>query len=69
MVSLSENMIVLNGKTIPIKAYEVWFQTPRGLVTTREAAIDVCHTLNIDVEESVGPVSVATTDGDLYEII
>ncbi len=60
--------IEMDGKTHPIKAWEVWFMTMRGLHTTLPDAL--LHASATDMPpELIRPVTVAVAEGGVYEAV
>ncbi len=67
MINLKDGTIVLGDKIEQIKRYEVWFQTPTGLVVERQEAVQLV-TQNEWPEHVVRAVPVAISD-TLYEVM
>ena len=51
----------------PIVAWAVWFETPFGLCSTLDLAVERCKSCDIDPELCIIPVAVAQTQ-DSYEV-
>ena len=67
MISYTQSLITLNGKTEPILRYEVWFQTPFGLVQSVQDGIKQCAAVDFEPDRTLLPVSVAVSES-MYEI-
>lgn len=59
MISLQTKTIRLGEVTTPIKEFVVWFQTPMGLCTTLDEALNVVQQLGLENGVSIHPVPVA----------
>lgn len=69
MVSLVDMVIRLREKTYPIRGFEVWFASPRGLCTDLQSAINICNDTNENPEYNIKAIPVAVTDTDIYEVV
>jgi len=69
MFNLETKTLNQNGKELPIKQWVVWFQTPIGLVTDYDEAIQRCKECDFDPNAVISPVPVALDIDDRYEII
>lgn len=68
-VSIGRNEITLFDQTTTIVRYEVWFQSPWGLLNDREDAIQRCVANDMDPDSVLIPVSVAIGEGNAYEVV
>lgn len=68
MISLKENQITLGDKSEPILRFEVWFQSPFGLLTDRVGAIEQVAAHDLEPDQVLIPVSVAVSE-TLYEVV
>jgi hypothetical protein len=69
VVSLAKNEIALFGRVEPVQRYEVWFQSPWGLIPSRSEAVEHCLAHDMDPESVLIPVSVAVGPDNLYEVV
>lgn len=69
MVALTSTTLILGDKVMSIRAWEVWFQTPFGLVDNLVGARKLVQNRDLDPELTIVPVCVALGDGDYYEVV
>lgn len=69
MYNLVEKTITLDGHTEPIVRFEVWFQTPVGLCTNVDIAVQALESMDFDPRISMVPVTVAIASNTLYEVM
>lgn len=68
MINLEQNTIsYVNGDSVPIRRYEVWYMTPLGLFNDREAAIIEIKKVDFPVHV-IRPVAVAIAEDGMYEV-
>lgn len=71
MIILSRNRIDRgddSGINEPIRKWEVWFQSPFGVLESREDAVKVCEQNGLNPEMTLIPVPVAKADNGVYEV-
>jgi hypothetical protein len=68
MIQLAQRLVTIQGKEEKILSFEVWFQTPWGLIDKLDDAVARCVAHDIDPNINLVPVSVAITETN-YEVI
>jgi hypothetical protein len=70
MVNLKSNEIenAGNGKFEPIIRWEVWFQTPFGLIHDFQKAKQRVESADLDPDSTIVPVPVAISS-NVYEVV
>lgn len=67
MIDIARGYITIQGKEEEIKKFEVWFQTPFGLLEARIDAVNRCLGNDMDPTQCIRPVSVAVSESS-YEV-
>lgn len=67
MINMGTASLHLRGNVFEIKKWEVWFQTPFGLMESHDDAITFCKSRDLDPTLCVIPVPVALGDNGDYE--
>jgi hypothetical protein len=65
---LEQTLARPGGGMEPITSWEVWFQTPKGLVKTLKEAVQICLSNDWDATMVI-PVPVANGSTGYYEIV
>lgn len=69
MILLKSNMMGhVSNQLYPIKCFEVWFKTPKGLCSQRDEAITYVESMDMG-EEAILPVPVAIDIHGHYEVM
>ncbi len=68
MISLTRKTLTRNGVESEIIRFEVWFQTPFGLIENLEDAVVRLTAADMDPETIIVPVSVAISESS-YEVV
>lgn len=68
MISLTRKQMNVGKGWKPIERMEVWFQTPMGLTSSLDEALQVCNSHKIDAEMGVSLRPVVINE-DGYEVV
>jgi hypothetical protein len=68
MYSIKDKTLTIQGQTTSIERWEVWFQTPFGLIENLDDAIIRVESSDCDPNFTIVPVVVAIA-GSRYEVI
>jgi len=60
---------MFDGKMLPIKRWEVWYQTPFGIIDSLDLAVSKCLENDLDPNALIAPCPVAIDEAGRYEII
>lgn len=69
MISFSDEELSLNGKPSTITEWQVWFQTPFGLMQSFREAVQKCKENELDPDLVIQPVPVARDQIGRYEVV
>jgi len=69
LFDLENRTLTFAGKESTIARWEVWFQTPVGLMTTLTDALNACTQNDFPPNQVIVPVPVAVDADGRYEII
>lgn len=69
MFDLNGPSLTFNESEVRIKTWEVWFMTPKGLVTDFTEAKNICLANDWEPNLVISPVPVAIDEAGRHEII
>lgn len=69
MVDLDQKIVGINKEYTAISTWEVWFQTPFGLIRNFDEAVLRCKTNDLDPNMVIQPVPVAVGAFGYTEVV